>query len=547
MKSTTAIFDEAASRSDRHPLFVLTFASTHIELCSWEFGGACSDRWPLIAEVGGYTGTVKPDEGRSDVSGVTIKIIDDERMHQLAAMLPDNDRIVIRGGFRSIESVEADWPVLLSGLLDEFKLDTSLGMWSMSVNDLNYYRVNSAFRTFGKTRADGAILAGDAVIDVDSTDGSSGGDQAFHDPGDSETNGWLLIDNREICSYTGVNATQFTGVARGQLAQCGGRPAMAHDDNVEIRELFVLQDNPIDLILKILTSTGTGANGAYDAWESDQGLGIDVDLIDLDAFETERDRYLPSDEYRFVLKEPVKSVKNWTESEILKTLNAYLIITGAGLISMRLYNPPFAEEPEALEESDMSNLSGWDRGLSELKNHTQFSYDWNVIDGEFMTHRYDLEGDSITEHGLSKPWKCQCKGMYTDTQAGSIITRRVARLFLRYAQGAPGFDCDLDFEKFKHDPGDIVAVTHARLPDLARGVRGVVSQLMELVSVRPEWMKGKVRAKVLDTRLSGKFGMICPNDYPAYDAATLEQRQWAYICDTATELMPNGDPPTLII
>ena len=60
------------------------------------------------------------------------------------------------------------------------------------------------------------------------------------------------------------------------------------------------------------------------------------------------------------MKEPIKNVKSFSESEILKTLNAYMIITGAGLISMRLYNPPYADDPaeRAKIEAGMKAVEG---------------------------------------------------------------------------------------------------------------------------------------------------------------------------------------------
>jgi len=543
MGETTAIFDEAASRADQRPRFILTFADLPtIELTSFPSTAGSKERWGIISKVGSFTGTVKPDEGRSDVSSVTVKVMDDDRFHQIVPLLVRNSQVQLKGGYRNI--LETDYTVLMTGLLEEPVLDPSLGEWTLRINDLKYFKLNSVFRTFGKTHLNGAIAAGDAVITVDSTNGSVSGDQAFHDPS-KPCSGYLLIED-EIIAYTGWNATQFTGCSRGQLPYCGGSAASAHDDDKEVRELLIIYDNPVDIILKMLTSTGTGTNGAYDAWEADQGLGIDVDMVDVAAFEQERDRFLSTDMYLFVLKKPEKC-KEFLEKEIHRTINSYPTVTGEGLLSFRLYNPPWAYQPDVLDEDNIAELKKWERGLNDLINNIHFSWDYDVVKGEYMSQRYDLHADSINKHGLSSTWEMQSRGLYSVFQADSLISARAYRMFTRYKDGPVSFEAKVFFGEFSADPGDIRSVTHPGLPDMARGVKGVANTWMEIVSMRPDMAKGAIDLKMMDTRLAGRFCIITPNTYPSYAAATDDQRRHGgFICNAA-EQMPNGDDPYLII
>jgi len=540
MKDLEPVFDHATDDPGRRVVFVLSFSGVALELVSWFVPGS-PERWPLIQSVSALAGTIEPDEGKADVGSITVKVLDDERFHQVVPLLKRNTRVQLKAGFHGM--LEIDFPIVFTGLMQDPLYDG--GMWTLTMNDLNYFKINSAFRTFGKSRLNGAVAAGDVVITVDSTDGTATGDSAFHDPATSEVNGWLLIE-KEIVPYTGKNATQFTGCTRGALAAAGSLAA-AHADNIEVRELFVAQGNPIDLLLKLLTSTGAGTNGAYDDWESDQGLGIPVSLIDVAAIENERDLFVSGDVYRFILKEPIGNVKSWIEAEIMKTMNAYPIMTGEGLISIKVYSFPYAYTPDDLTEEDVLELRSWRRGFDDLINQTEITYDWSPGYGEFLFQRYDVQAESANDHGLSKPWKLEAHGIYSDLQGESLMDRRVTRLFGRYKDGAPTFSARTHLSKFRWDAGDIVNVTLAALMNVKTGVLGVASKFMEVIGMKPNLASGEIAIEIMDTSLGGRGAGIAPNGTPDYASASEYERNYAFICVTATEKMANGDDPYLII
>lgn len=541
MKSVGAHYEEASRRKDIQPRFLLVFDGLSIRLTNYE--SAVATDWPLIKEVGSFSGSIYPDEGRADVGACSVKIIDDERFHQLLPNLPREKRVTLYGGFHNV--AEADWLVLMSGLIQDLDLDGSLGEWTLSLNDLQLYRVKDCFRKFGKTKLNGAHADGAVTFNVDSTDGSATGDFAFHDPADADCNGWFLCDG-EICSYSGMTPTSFTGVTRGQLIVAGGAEAKAHSNDAAIQELFVLIGNPIDILLQLYTSTGTGLNGPYDVWEAEQGLGIDDALIDVATFESIRDTWLIGETYRFVLKAPI-DVKKWTEEQIFKPANAYPLVTGAGLMSVRLYNPPFGYQPAVVDINNVFQIRGWTRGLERLINNTVFSYDYDVVAGEYRAYQYDLEAVSINKHGLSPTYKCECQGLYSDLSAETIVDRRITRIWFRYADGCPSFAARVRFDAVIWDAGDIVSVTLPKLPDILLGTRGVADQWMEVTSWRPAPEEGAVDCEIWDTRIAGRFGGIAPNATPDYSLATDAEKNYCFISDQVTGLMPNGDPPYLIL
>jgi len=548
MKNTTTVFDQAAGRRQRKPRFSLTFTRVELNgltLISWR-DDATPERWPLIEKVSSQSGSIKPNEGSAEVSGMSVSILDDERFHQVAPWIYREDQVQLRGGYEGV--LESDWPVLFTGLVADLQLDATLGVWELSLNGLNFYKIASAFRSFGKTHLRGAINSIVTSIPVDSTGPGTlvAGDLDFKNPAVSPSpcNGWLMIDD-EIIRYTSTTGLTFNGCSRGQLQQCGGSIGAAHSDKAEVKELFVLEGNPVDLVLSILTTTGGGFNGAYDLWDSDQGLGIPIAKVDIAEFELQRNRFtlIP---YRFVLKEGVKDVKKFIEEQICKTINAYPLVTGAGQLSIHIYSAPFGQVL-TIEDDTINEIVNWKRGLGEIINYIIFKYDKSVSDDNYHSIEYWLDA-SAGVNGLSKSFTIEMDGIWTDLGAPNFCARRAVKIFQRYAKGAVSFGARVSFDKFKVDPADIIAVTHARLPDIGRGVRGVAHEWMEVISTKPDLMRGEVELEITDTHMDeGKAGVITPDNFLDYMSETDEHRKWGFICDTFTHLMPNGDPPSLII
>lgn len=80
-----------------------------------------------------------------------------------------------------------------------------------------------------------------------------------------------------ILRATGRTATTFTGVST--TGQLGTTAANANTGQL-VEVVAAVEDHPVDVALKILTSTGAGTNGAYDTLPESAGLAIPVDLID---------------------------------------------------------------------------------------------------------------------------------------------------------------------------------------------------------------------------------------------------------------------------
>ena len=76
MKTTSYTFDEAARRANQRPWIRVEFPRLPVSLTSY-YSDDCQE-WELVMDISSFSGTVKPDEGSSDVSSITLEIMDHE-------------------------------------------------------------------------------------------------------------------------------------------------------------------------------------------------------------------------------------------------------------------------------------------------------------------------------------------------------------------------------------------------------------------------------------------------------------------------------------
>lgn len=84
-----------------------------------------------------------------------------------------------------------------------------------------------------------------------------------------------------IVTYTGVSGNDLTGVSTTTIFDTTGSSANVGDI---VQEVCFINRHPVDMARRILVSTGTGTNGAYDTLPESWGLGVPENLIDMQGF-----------------------------------------------------------------------------------------------------------------------------------------------------------------------------------------------------------------------------------------------------------------------
>ena len=84
-----------------------------------------------------------------------------------------------------------------------------------------------------------------------------------------------------LIKYTGIGATSLTGVVSS--GSFGTTAADASIGNAVVA-VCLLEGHPVDILHKILTSTGLGTNGDFDVYPRSWGLGVPAEMIDAASF-----------------------------------------------------------------------------------------------------------------------------------------------------------------------------------------------------------------------------------------------------------------------
>ena len=280
--------------------------------------------------------------------------------------------------------------------------------------------------------------------------------------------------------------------------------------------------NPIDILLKCITSTGAGTNGDYDVYSEDNGIGLDDSFVDVAGIEAVRDDWFPGDSHymRFSISKRIKA-KDFFETEIFKVLNVYPIIDGLGRFSIKPFKPPIAalDEVQSFTADNTIGLPKLDFNLGALVNEIQIEYDWNTTTDEFDSEIFYIDSTSVNNRGPGKkPITIKSKGLYTSHspasiagRATSVLTVRKNRIFGRFASPPMSVKLNTFFNRWITEVGDVVPFTHAKVPDIDAGTRGLTAERMEVIKKNVNWKNGSVSFDLLNTGFAkGTYQVISP-------------------------------------
>lgn len=275
----------------------------------------------------------------------------------------------------------------------------------------------------------------------------------------------------------------------------------------------VIQGNPLNIFMAILTSTGNGTNGSYDWLDATDGLGIDSTLVNISNIEAVRDEYYrgASNYMKFTRTDSIKS-KDFIEKQICKPLNLYWFINGSGQIDVVPFRIPFSSDDlNTFDQDDIIGDPEFDANFSSLINELEFSY--NHDGDDYQNIVYYADATSISNRGPGKSvLEIKSEGFDTDYVGTDLIERRKKRVFSRYAAPPPKITFETFYNKWPIEIGEIVKFSHPRMPDISDGTIGLDNELMEVVGREPLWGKGRVKWTLLWTGFHlGTYSKIAPS------------------------------------
>ena len=272
---------------------------------------------------------------------------------------------------------------------------------------------------------------------------------------DFPTSGYLKI-NDEFISYTGKLGNNFTGCIRGELNSV----PVAHDQLDDVFFVQVVEENPIDLVLRLLTSGGGG--GAYDTL--DDGLAIDENLIDVAEIEALRDEFFDGIEHRYALFQISNALK-FIEDQIFASGNLrFSQSSNSKLTLVILDQAKFVTTPDVIDESSIVGQPKWSVDSEKVVNVVEVNWDYNPVTGKYGEVSRYTDEPSIAKYGQRTALKYNFQGIKADLDGQALVDAFAERLLLRLSVPSPEIQVTTHIDKSLKNLGDKTILQTRNIP-----------------------------------------------------------------------------------
>lgn len=327
-----------------------------------------------------------------------------------------------------------------------------------------------------------------------------------------------------------------------------------------------IKTHPLIILLKILVSTGTGVNGAYDDLLEEEGLGLPEEAIDVTQIASIATQYSSMQNYIWCTLH-----KRYKAIDFLRALTLpwgfFLTVNAKGKLSIAdIRATAYSDPSPSITDSDIIEVLGVEMGsdtytVDEVKIRYSFDIAHND-DTKPLNEDVFSSAVSTEEHfsDFKNTLEINCYGLehrYIDDGINKFFARAfdagiasVWKWFFR--NDLPIFHIKVRFKLLGVDVGDFVELSSNYIYDNKNNQMGITNRVCLVVSKRVVFPNqdttdgGYIELTLLDTELeraTRRYGKImsstATSDY--LSASTAERENGCYICDHTTKKMSNGD------
>ncbi len=335
-----------------------------------------------------------------------------------------------------------------------------------------------------------------------------------------------------------VNFSRIADVVTLNLRGAQTTTAQEHEAGATFQLCSVYTDAPIsDVLYGWLTSNGN----------------VPPAYIDKPAWDQECEDWISGYRLNFTIASPVGV--NKLMNELISTCLLYIWWDPTGpFIRLRAIRPEdpndatrvLTDDSSFLEDS-LSITEDPDQRISEVWVPYARKNPLLKID-EYRNFQVvpivrDVDAEGTFEYGERRVRRLPCRffSLANASQANVLALRIIAR----YRDNPRTFKFDLDAKDGDIKVGDVIQVSTKMLQD----VDGSPIVTNMVILKKTEKRAGdKFSLEATDTFFYGRYGFIMDDATPDYPVATdVQKNKGCFICVTATQKMPNGDPPYKII
>ena len=509
MKDRTAGYIAEQALFTTQPTYMVRFFSVKkygdsvdypfsVDFASRDVLSPTKDKVLIVAEMGGGPAQVFPDEGRADIGGFTILLTDlaGEALKYFSA--PQ---------YTLNEAIGAsDTSIELAGDISGLPAQGTIIIGTGDTAERVRY---SSYEVFLLEEGESDDIS---VITV-SERGADDTDAASHSMGAVVTNGEQIKPGTRAQVFLGYHnlvESDFMSFAKMEVFERRMTDDLA-GFSVEIQDIqrttardiflnasteapFNLSGNPLTIALQILLSTGDGTNGTYDVLAKENGLGIPAVWVDVDEIEDLRDTSFSGITMSFSITGR-ESARTFLENEIYAVLNVYPLVNQTGQLTLRSHSLSSGASALTLTHDDFT-IKAWSFGDRLTINHVVFEYGWN---GTEFTETLEAEvAASIEKYGTKQAKVVSSKGLPANAASATFLKTRADEILERYSDPPPVLEVEAQFRNHHVDPGDLISVTSAFLPNPSTGLRGITAEQFELINMSVNWVSGRIGMTLLD-------------------------------------------------
>jgi len=349
----------------------------------------------------------------------------------------------------------------------------------------------AAFNLSNKLEVD--ILAATTQID------------AVNDLSTFPTSGLVKIED-EFLSYTGIDTTfnRLTGCVRGEKNSI----PVDHQAGATIYLVTEVVGNPVDILLKVLTSSGGGS--VYDVLPD--GAAIDQSLINITQFEALRNEFFAGQSYNLLFY-GVPSIQKLLEQEILFANDLRIITDKSSKISLAILNRNlFNDQMPIIDETSIKLASTrYTVDDSEIINSVSIEYDYSEGTKKFLKLYTAEDADSIAEFGRRDPLELSLKGVKASMNGEMIVGDIAQRFLARFSYPRPQINFTSQMDKSLVNLADKVQLSSSEIPSDIGGL--TFAETVEVLERGINYKTGDVTFKVGFTSFTGiRECYLAPSD-----------------------------------
>jgi hypothetical protein len=318
----------------------------------------------------------------------------------------------------------------------------------------------------------------------------------------------LIAIEDEIIAYDvgeksfAAGITTFAGITRASHDST----EVEHKAGVEVRELFEVEENPIDILLKLILSTS--GTSAYDVYHD--GLGISDTQVDVTGFEDIRDNFFVAEQFRLYLGlDDTLDTLAYIEKHLLIP-NNLRFTDKDGKIGLAILDQsvPGATLP-ILDDSNTATGVKWKSSSDKIVNYVRVKWDWSPGKKAYQNTTLFEDTESQSVYGVKTVPDLEFRGIQSDLSGNSILTDRMDRYLARFATPQVEIDTKNFLKTYNNPPGEKVNLVSDEVPNPGGGL-GIDAEL-EVLQRSINMQTGEVSFKLVFTSyIAIRRGLIAP-------------------------------------